>query len=90
MTDTTKTVHQMVLNCGCSKPSMCMCYSKCVTHLENAIEISLWVKGDRVGIDNQQLGQPAGDRQSYYANVLSELHACVSYVQLRGVYVKFS
>ena len=29
------------------------------------------------------------DRQSYYANVLSELHACGSYVQLRGVCVKF-
>ena len=34
MTDTTNTVHHRVLSCGCSKPSMCMRYSKCVTHLE--------------------------------------------------------
>ena len=58
-------VHYKVLSCNCSKPSMCMCYSKCVAHLENAIDVSLWVKGDMVEIDNQQLGEPVDDRQSY-------------------------
>ena len=62
MTDTTNTVHHMVLSCDCSKPSTCIA-SKCVTHLENAIDVSLWVKGDRVEIDNQQLGEPVDDRQ---------------------------
>ena len=54
-----------------------------VTHLKNTIDVSLWVKGDRIEINNQQLGEPVDDHQSYYANVLSELHACGSYVQLQ-------
>ena len=82
MNDSPNSVHHRVLSCNCSEPAMCMCYSKCVTEFQTDIDVSRWVKDDSV--DSVEVTALCSDnREAYFSTVLNELHACVSYDQLR-------